>query len=80
MQKTEIMDIMTTLFDQDYITELYGNEREREGIKEGILNSIRSLMQSLSISSDKAMSLLMIPKEEQNAYREALLKENTQID
>ena len=76
MQKTEIMDIMTTLFDQDYITELYGNEREREGI----LNSIRNLMQSLSISSDKAMSLLMIPKEEQNAYREALLKENTQID
>ena len=27
---------MTTLFDQDYITELYGNEREKEGIKEGI--------------------------------------------
>ena len=80
MQRTEIMDIMTTLFDQDYITELYGIEREREGIKEGILNSIRSLMQSLSISSDKAMSLLMIPKEEQNSYREALLKENTQID
>ena len=30
------MDIMTTLFDQDYITELYGNERKKEGIKEGI--------------------------------------------
>ena len=45
------MDIMTTLFDQDYITELYGNERRmegiKEGIKEGILNSIRGLMQSL---------------------------------
>ena len=49
------MDIMTTLFDQDYITELYGNERRMEGklegIKEGklegILNSIRGLMQSL---------------------------------
>ena len=66
------MDIMTTLFDQDYITELYGNERKKEGIKEGILNSIRSLMQSLSVSSDKAMSLLMIPKEDQNMYKEAL--------
>ena len=74
------MDIMTTLFDQDYITELYGNERRMEGIKEGklegILNSIRGLMQSLSVSSEKAMSLLMIPKEEQEIYREALSKQN----
>ncbi len=42
------MDIMTTLFDQDYITKLYGIEKEREGrnegIKEGRLKSIRSLM------------------------------------
>ena len=74
------MDVMTILFDQDYITELYGNEREKkgikkgikEGIKEGILNSIRNLMQSLSVSSDKAMSLLMIPKEDQDMYKEAL--------
>ena len=80
-RETEIMDIMTTLFDQDYITELYGNERKKEGKKEGkiegILNSIQNLMQSLGVSSEKAMSLLMIPQEEQNMYREALLKEKT---
>ena len=29
------MDIMTTLFDQDYITKLYGDERERKGAREG---------------------------------------------
>ena len=29
------MDIMTTLFDQDYITELYGIERERKGREDG---------------------------------------------
>ena len=91
-RETEIMDIMTTLFDQDYITELYGNERRmegklegiKEGIKkgklEGILNSIRGLMQSLSVSADKAMSLLMIPKEEQEIYREVLSKEKTKGD
>ncbi len=34
-REAEIMDIMTTLFDQDYITELYGRERENKGRKEG---------------------------------------------
>ena len=34
-RETEIMDIMTTLFDQDYITKLYGDERERKGAREG---------------------------------------------
>jgi hypothetical protein len=34
-RETEIMDIMTTLFDQDYITELVGIERERRGRKKG---------------------------------------------
>ena len=29
------MDIMTTLFDQDYVTARYGDERERIGMNEG---------------------------------------------
>ncbi len=68
------MDIMTTLFDQDYITELYGHEREEKGIMEATVRSIRNLMQSLAISLDKAMLLLQIPKEEQAQYREALAR------
>ena len=32
------MDIMMTLFDQDYITELYGIEREKRGRKKGRSN------------------------------------------
>ena len=80
-RETEIMDIMTTLFDQDYITALYGKNQRNEGRNEGRneerLNSIRNLMQSLSISSEKAMSLLMIPEEEQARYVKALSKENT---
>ena len=75
------MDIMTTLFDQDYITALYGKNQRNEGRNEGRneerLNSIRNLMKSLSISSEKAMSLLMIPEEEQARYVNALSKENT---
>lgn len=71
------MDIMTTLFDQDYITALYGKKQRNEGRNEERLNSIRNLMKSLSISSEKAMSLLMIPEEEQARYVNALSKENT---
>ena len=34
-RETEVEDIMLTLFDQDRITELYGNERAAEGRAEG---------------------------------------------
>lgn len=34
-RETEVEDIMLTLFDQDRITELYGNERAAEGREEG---------------------------------------------
>ena len=34
-RETEIMDIMTTLFDQDYVTKLYGIDQRREGMEEG---------------------------------------------
>lgn len=34
-REIEIMNIMTTLFDQDYVTARYGDERERKGKKEG---------------------------------------------
>ena len=65
------------------MTELYGIERERKGRNEGRdegrneerLNSIRNLMHSLSISHEKAMALLMIPKEEQAIYIDTLSKE-----
>lgn len=35
-RETEVEDIMLTLFDQDRITELYGNERAAEGREEGM--------------------------------------------
>ncbi|MBQ4360971.1 MAG: hypothetical protein II767_12035 [Proteobacteria bacterium] len=34
-REIEIMNIMTTLFDQDYVTARYGDERERIGMNEG---------------------------------------------
>ena len=62
------------LFEQDYITELYGHEREEKGRKEGyqevMLNCIRSVMRNLNFSLTEAMNALDISKEEQNAYIE----------
>lgn len=39
-RETEIMDIMTTLFDQDYVTKLYGLDQRAEGVQEGIIQGI----------------------------------------
>ena len=36
-RETEVMDIMTSLFDQDHITYLYGLEKKEEGKIEGII-------------------------------------------
>ena len=66
---------MTTLFDQDYITELYGAERENEGRNEERLNAIRNLMRKLKLSLTESMDFLEIPKEEQNAFIQALSSE-----
>ena len=35
-RESEIMDIMTSLFDQDYVTRMYGLDQRREGKEEGI--------------------------------------------
>ncbi len=35
-REAEIMNIMTALFDQDYVTRMYGVDQKREGLKEGM--------------------------------------------
>ena len=66
---------MTTLFDQDYVTRMYGIEQREEGIKDATLKSIRNLMSKLKMSLSDAMNLLEIPNDEQSVYIEALSKE-----
>ena len=74
-RETEIMDIMTTLFDQDYVTHMYGIEPRNEGRNEERMNSIRNLMSKLKMCLSDAMAFLEIPKEEQSIYIEALSNE-----
>lgn len=35
-REKEVIDIMMTLFDQEYVTECYGEEKMREGLQKGI--------------------------------------------
>lgn len=71
-RETEVEGIMRTLFDQDRQTEIYGKEQRDKGRTEGMLASIRSLMDTMKISADKAMALLKIPASEYPIYQSML--------
>lgn len=78
------MDIMFTLFDQEWVTQVHEKnliketataarrEGELEGRRESTLDSLRNLMDSLGLSSDQAMSALKIPASEQSEYHRLL--------
>ncbi len=52
-------------------------EGRREGKEKAILQSIQNLMDSLELTTERAMEVLKIPEEQQKYYRE-LLKKNMQ--
>ena len=53
-RETEVEDIMLTLFDQDRITELYGNERAAEGRAEGMLKIVFSMLKKGRLTETEA--------------------------
>ena len=59
------------------------NEIEREefllkkGMKEGMINSICNLMQSMKFTSEQAMKALMIPEDKWPFYNEQIQKRAT---
>ena len=79
-KRSEVTDMLDILFDQEYVTEAYGHELleegrkeglkegRKEGREEGILTMVKNLMQSLSITAEKALEMLRIPKGEWNEY------------
>ena len=66
------MDIMTTLFDQDYITELYGVEREQKGFEQGFVKgrfqSFFNVMQNLKFSAEQALDAIGMDVSERDKY------------
>ena len=87
-REKEVMDIMFTLFDQEWVTQVHEKnliketatvarregrmEGELKGRRESTLDSLRNLMDSLGLNSDQAMSALKIPASEQPEYHRLL--------
>ena len=78
-REKEVIDMMMTLFDEETIMKgvLAEKDREREeafaegekrGLVEGKIAMIKRMMQSLSLSAEKVLEMLAIPKSEWNAY------------
>lgn len=87
-RKEEVAKIMLTLFDQEYATKMMLNRERKEARQEGIaegrqegkqegillgqIDSIKQLMQNLSLSEEEAMNALGIPEEEREKLQERL--------
>ena len=67
-REKEVLEIMITLFDQEYAMEQYGRSLKEEGREEEKVFSIRSVMENLKITPEKAMDILNIPASERSHY------------
>ena len=89
-REKEVINIMITLFDQEYAVNQYGKAQRKEGREEGRIegreegreegwegaqiSNIRKMMNKLKMTAESAMDLLDIPEEEKGKYT-LLLKE-----
>ena len=75
-REKEVKDIMFTLFDQEWVTQVHEKNiaisARMEGEKASTLRSLQNLKDSLGLTSDQAMSALKIPPAEQPEYRKLL--------
>ena len=46
------------LFDQDYVTDMYGREREKEGEKKGAMENTVKMCRRFSATLDEAINML----------------------
>lgn len=75
-RKAEVIEMLDTLFDQEYAVEAYGHEEREEGRKEGIKEGIkdttvrlvRNFMEAMGTTAENALTTLGIPKSEWEQY------------
>ena len=71
---------MVTLFDQEKVMEIHDyhvaeaarKDGLQEGRMEGTLSNIKSLMETLGLSIEAAMTALKVPEEERSKYTRML--------
>ena len=71
-KEKEAVSIMMTLFDKEYIMNTYIDDVARKGSENTLLANIRSIMQNLGISLEKALEVLNIPTSDYAKYEELL--------
>lgn len=79
-RQKEVAEIMVTLFDQEKVMEIHDyhiaeaarKDGLQEGLAEGTLSSIRSLMETLGLSIEAAMNALKVPEDERSKYTNML--------
>ena len=67
-RKAEVIDMLDTLFDQEYAVEAYGREEREEGIKDATVRLVKNLMESMGTTAEGALAALRIPKNEWEQY------------
>ena len=72
-QKEEVFDMLNFVWDQERALEVRTEEAMEKGIEKGVATSIRSMMDRLGFSMEKAMDVLQIPAAERAKY-EMLVK------
>lgn len=79
-RQKEVAEIMVTLFDQEKVMEIHDyhiaeaarKDGLQEGLAEGTLSSIKSLMETLGLSIEAAMNALKVPEDERSKYTNML--------
>ena len=71
-RKGEVVDMLDTLFDQEYAVAAYGSEEREEGRKEGMqegrLEMLRNLMDTMGMDAKTALITLKIDGKEYDYY------------
>ena len=72
-QESEVFDMVNFQWDADLALEVRAEEAREEGLSQGMVISIRSMMENLNLTMEKAMDVLQIPAAERSKYA-ALVK------
>ena len=54
----------------DWVT--YGNEQKRKGAEDNLVENIKNLMETMSLTAQQAMDALKVPEESREKYLEKI--------
>ena len=70
--RSEVKNMCLTEYDEDEVMTMFKEEGREEGIKEGLVSAIHSIMESFKVSASEAMDILKISAEDRQEYMSML--------